>query len=66
MKDSNLRHPACKADALPAELTAHRGATIAREMYPRIAPQRKRVATLLLRPDHTGPQTPALNSNERP
>ena len=66
VKVSNLRPSACKADALPAELTAHPGATIACEMYPRIAPQRKRVATLLLRPDHTGPQTPALNSNERP
>jgi len=35
-------------------------------MYPRIAPTRKRVATLLLRLDHTGPQTFAHNPTERP
>jgi hypothetical protein len=35
-------------------------------MYPRIAPWRKRVATLLLRPDHTGQQTPEHNPMERP
>jgi hypothetical protein len=32
-------------------------------MYARIAPTRKRVATLLLRPDHTPPQTFAHNPN---
>jgi len=33
-------------------------------MYPRIAPRRKRVATLLLLPDHTPRQTFAHNPIE--
>jgi hypothetical protein len=33
-------------------------------MYPRIAPARKRVATMLLRPDHTQRQTVAHNPIE--
>jgi hypothetical protein len=37
-----------------------------REMYAGIAPTRKRVATLLLRLDHTEPQTFAHNSMQRP
>jgi hypothetical protein len=39
VKDSNLRHPACKADALPTELTA-----LPSEIYLSIAPARNTVA----------------------
>src|SRR5690242_19919231 len=34
VKDSNLRHPACKADALPTELTAHPGHHYRRDVSP--------------------------------
>src|SRR5690242_9068057 len=68
VKVSNLRPSACKADALPTELTAH-SCRLCLRLPARCRPASRAgarplaqaLATLLLPPDHTGPQTFAHN-----
>src|SRR5262249_26787451 len=74
VKVSNLRPSACKADALPTELTAHPCRPLPATGLPRCMPAMRNgarrlaqaFATLLLRPDHTGPQTFAHELIESP